>query len=258
MMTIMREKSVSWDAEGEEKPNGAPGIGPTSGGTTTTTRRSRGKGRERGRGTRTSRRSTAAAACLVAVAVAAAAVLTVLLLSLLFPNSLGTCHRHDDDAARPSSDNWSHGFTVPSDRAAGTASSGFEVQISNDGPSDIELRRRLNNNNNNNKVGMARRQSASATASSTTSATLASASASGTVLVDFQVHQPVLTPEGATLDSGVSNGEAGEVEDACQVVVMDHIFAYSYGEPYIGEFGVPLCRCEMAVRMRRVGIDGFC
>lgn len=87
-------------------------------------------------------------------------------------------------------------------------------------------------------AGLARRQStsASATATATTTATAtASATATGTVLVDFQVHQPVLTPEGATLDSGVSNGEAGEVEDSCQLVLMDYVFGYSYGEPFVGK-----------------------
>lgn len=74
------------------------------------------------------------------------------------------------------------------------------------------------------KLGPVRRQS-----------TATAAAATDTVLVDYQVHQPVLTPEGATLDSGVSNGLAGDVEDACQLLLMDHVFAYSYGEPFIGE-----------------------
>lgn len=84
-----------------------------------------------------------------------------------------------------------------------------------------------------------KRQSATASVNATSTTTTSSATATGTVLVDFQVHQPVLTPEGATLDSGKSNGEAGDVQDSCQVVLMDHVFAYSYGEPYIGEF----CPC---------------
>lgn len=81
-----------------------------------------------------------------------------------------------------------------------------------------------------------RRQSTTASAIATSTATTSSAIVTGTVLVDFQVHQPVLTPDGATLDSGKSNGEAGDVQDSCQVLLMDHVFAYSYGEPYIGEF----------------------
>lgn len=81
-----------------------------------------------------------------------------------------------------------------------------------------------------------RRQSATASANATSTTATSSATATGTVLVDIQVHQPVLTPDGATLDSGKSNGEAGGVQDSCQVLLMDHVFAYSYGEPYIGEF----------------------
>lgn len=87
-----------------------------------------------------------------------------------------------------------------------------------------------------------RRQSATASASATSTTTTSSATATGTVLVDLQVHQPVLTPDGATLDNGKSNGEAGNVQDACQVLLMDHVFAYSYGEPYIGE-SFPLRVC---------------
>lgn len=204
-MTIMREQPVSWNTEDEGKPNGgARGISPASAG---------------GTGTRSRRSSTAA----VAVA-AVCTLLLLLLLSLLVSNVQGPCHHSHSHRLS---------LNVPSDLAAGAASAGFQGQMSDDEPSDIELLRRVSN------VGMARRQSASVTTpSTTTTATSASASASGTVLVDFQVHQPVLTPDGATLDTGVSNGEAGEVEDSCQVVVMDHVFAYSYGEPYIGECGV--------------------
>lgn len=97
--------------------------------------------------------------------------------------------------------------------------------IDGDTPTDVEVHRHED------KLGMVRRASATSTA----------ASATGTVLVDYQVHQPVLTPEGATLDSGASNGEAGEVQDSCQVVLMDYVFAYSYGEPYIGEYTPPDC-----------------
>lgn len=84
-----------------------------------------------------------------------------------------------------------------------------------DGPDVAELLRREG------RLVKERRQSAS--------------NSSGTVLVNVQVHQPVLTPEGATLDSGVSNGEAGDVQDSCQVVLMERVFAYSYGDPFIGE-----------------------
>lgn len=94
-----------------------------------------------------------------------------------------------------------------------------------------------------------KRQSATASANttSTTTATVSSATATGTVLVNFQVHQPVLTPDGATLDDGTSNGDAGSVQDSCQVVLMDHIFAYSYGEPYVGTYEPPSCEFNRVV-----------
>lgn len=176
--------------------------------------------------TRIKRRS-AAATCL---AVATVASLMLLLLPLLpLPTGVrGLCRQH---SSQPSSKlERSGGPGAPSDHA----------------PSELGLPRRASLAG---AIEVARRQSASASASATTT----SASATGTVLVDFQVHQPVLTPGGATLDSGVDNGKAGEVEDSCQVLLMDHVFAYSYGEPYIGEF-VP--GCDMDSRGRKVDSAG--
>lgn len=74
-----------------------------------------------------------------------------------------------------------------------------------------------------------------------TSVTTTSATATSTVLEDFEVHQPVLTPSGATLDDGQSTQDSSSVEAACSVVLMDHVFAYSYGEPYIGNYTPPDC-----------------
>lgn len=71
--------------------------------------------------------------------------------------------------------------------------------------------------------------------------TTTSAAAAATVLEDFEVHQPVLTPSGATLDNGDSTGDSSSVGDSCSVVLMDHIFAYSYGTPYVGSFTPPDC-----------------
>lgn len=100
---------------------------------------------------------------------------------------------------------------------------GADSSVDADRPVDVEVHRHEG------RFGMVKR------ASVTSSATSSAASATGTVLVDYQVHQPVLTPDGATLDTGVSNGEAGDVQDSCQVVLMDYVFAYSYGEPFIGK-----------------------
>lgn len=78
-----------------------------------------------------------------------------------------------------------------------------------------------------------RRQSANVT---TTSAT-----ATATVLEDFEVHQPVLTPSGATLDDGDSTGGSSSAESSCSVVLMDYVFAYSYGTPFVGNYTPPDC-----------------
>jgi hypothetical protein len=84
-----------------------------------------------------------------------------------------------------------------------------------------------------------RRQSANVT---TTSAT-----ATATVLENFEVHQPVLTPSGATLDDGESTGGSSSVGESCSVVLMDHIFAYSYGAPYVGNYTPPSCEFNRVV-----------
>ncbi|ROV96264.1 hypothetical protein VMCG_07690 [Cytospora schulzeri] len=84
-----------------------------------------------------------------------------------------------------------------------------------------------------------RRQSANVT---TTSAT-----ATATVLEDFEVHQPVLTPEGATTDDGESTDDSSSVEDSCSVVLMDNVFAYSYGTPYVGNYTPPDCEFNRVV-----------
>lgn len=68
-----------------------------------------------------------------------------------------------------------------------------------------------------------------------------SASSAG-VLEDFQVYQPVFTPSGATDETTTANGvenittiaqTAGS--SSCQVLLMQHSFAFSYGLPFVGE-----------------------
>lgn len=86
--------------------------------------------------------------------------------------------------------------------------------------------------------GVIRRQTANVT---TTSAT-----AAATVLEVFQVHQPVLTPSGPTLDDDAAASDddeasGGSAGDTCSVVLMDHVFAFSYGDPFIGAYTPPDC-----------------
>ena len=67
-----------------------------------------------------------------------------------------------------------------------------------------------------------------------------SASTSG-VTVDFQVYQPVFTPGGATDETTQANGSENttviaqtNVSSSCQVLLMQHTFAFSYGLPFVG------------------------
>jgi len=65
--------------------------------------------------------------------------------------------------------------------------------------------------------------------------------ATPSVLEDFQVYQPVLTPSVATGAIIVSTGEDNSTTVAslsgsvCEVLLMDYSFGYSYGMPFIGK-----------------------
>lgn len=93
------------------------------------------------------------------------------------------------------------------------------------------------------EAGVIRRQTANVT---TTSAT-----AAATVLEVFQVHQPVLTPSGPTLDDAADvdddDAPGGSAGDSCSVVLMDHVFAVSYGAPFIGAYTPPDCEFNRVV-----------
>lgn len=67
-------------------------------------------------------------------------------------------------------------------------------------------------------------------------------SSSAPVLRVFQVHQPILTPEGSTnqtvASEGISNTTSlsgDEVLSSCTQVLMYHSFGNSYGQPFVGE-----------------------
>lgn len=66
-------------------------------------------------------------------------------------------------------------------------------------------------------------------------------SATASVLNVFQVYQPVLTPEGVTDETILGDGAENTTSLAsaspgasCQVLLMEHVFAYSYGLPFVG------------------------
>jgi hypothetical protein len=58
-----------------------------------------------------------------------------------------------------------------------------------------------------------------------------------TVMECFQVAQPVLTPKGASHQLTTNDGStnAADSGSACTVLLMDHVFAFSYGLPFVGE-----------------------
>jgi hypothetical protein len=67
-----------------------------------------------------------------------------------------------------------------------------------------------------------------------------SASTSG-VTIDFQVYQPVYTPSGARAETTQANGSENttvvaqtNATSSCQVLLMQHTFAFSYGLPFVG------------------------
>ena len=55
----------------------------------------------------------------------------------------------------------------------------------------------------------------------------------------FQVASPVLTPMGPVTGDQVVGKPPGDIRSSCQVVLMDHHFANSYGAPFVGRFLVP-------------------
>lgn len=68
-------------------------------------------------------------------------------------------------------------------------------------------------------------------------------SATSSVLECFQVYQPVLTPSEATDETGSSDGfentttvasAPAPAGSSCDVLLMEHSFAFSYGMPFVG------------------------
>ena len=50
----------------------------------------------------------------------------------------------------------------------------------------------------------------------------------------FQVANPVMTPEGIVVDNEILDGPA-PYASSCEVTLMDHVFANSYGQPFVGQ-----------------------
>jgi hypothetical protein len=61
----------------------------------------------------------------------------------------------------------------------------------------------------------------------------------------FQVYQPVLTPKGVTDETVSANGQENTTaiaspssSSSCEVLLMEHDFAYSYGLPFVGTYAI--------------------
>lgn len=57
----------------------------------------------------------------------------------------------------------------------------------------------------------------------------------GGLLKCFQIAQPVLGPEGVTPSWGRET-PAGDGQGECEMLLMEHSFGASYGQPFVGMF----------------------
>ncbi|TAQ91493.1 hypothetical protein B7494_g260 [Chlorociboria aeruginascens] len=80
--------------------------------------------------------------------------------------------------------------------------------------------------------------------------TTSSAAPSTTAVLEvFQVYQPVLTPPGVVDETVSGDGSENTATisptadlGGCQLLLMNHSFAYSYGEPFVGNYTPPNCK----------------
>ncbi|KAI1806018.1 peptide-N4-(N-acetyl-beta-glucosaminyl)asparagine amidase A [Daldinia bambusicola] len=61
-----------------------------------------------------------------------------------------------------------------------------------------------------------------------------------TPLECFEVAQPVLTPDGPS-GNGSRRSDNVSQDTACSVLLMEHVFAFSYGAPFVGNYTPPNC-----------------
>jgi len=53
----------------------------------------------------------------------------------------------------------------------------------------------------------------------------------------FQIAQPVLGPSGPVIADAVVQPEGSGLEgEKCEALLMEHVFAWSYGFPFVGKF----------------------
>ncbi|KAK3327294.1 peptide N-acetyl-beta-D-glucosaminyl asparaginase amidase A-domain-containing protein [Cercophora scortea] len=75
----------------------------------------------------------------------------------------------------------------------------------------------------------------------------AAAAATGTVLKNFEVAQPVLMPYGPADSDGSPYPDGGAPPGLCTVLLMRHDFAWSYGSPFVGNYTPPSCKFNRVV-----------
>ncbi|POR33642.1 Peptide-N4-(N-acetyl-beta-glucosaminyl)asparagine amidase A [Tolypocladium paradoxum] len=56
----------------------------------------------------------------------------------------------------------------------------------------------------------------------------------------FQVASPVMTPKGLVVDDEIIDFQSSN-SSSCQVTLMDHVFANSYGQPFVANYEPPSC-----------------
>ncbi|KAI0891359.1 hypothetical protein F4806DRAFT_506585 [Annulohypoxylon nitens] len=71
------------------------------------------------------------------------------------------------------------------------------------------------------------------------------------VLECFQVSQPVLSFNGPNSKSTADDGQRVTREDianqTCSVLLMDHVFGFSYGKPFVGAYTPPACPFDRVI-----------
>ncbi|KAK3933638.1 hypothetical protein QBC46DRAFT_109029 [Diplogelasinospora grovesii] len=84
------------------------------------------------------------------------------------------------------------------------------------------------------------------------------ATASATVLKNFEVAQPVLMPYGAAESDGSHHPctGGGSASEPCTVLLMRHDFAFSYGQPFVGSYTPPTCQFNRVVMNLTVVTEG--
>ncbi|KAI1389383.1 peptide-N4-(N-acetyl-beta-glucosaminyl)asparagine amidase A [Hypoxylon trugodes] len=96
--------------------------------------------------------------------------------------------------------------------------------------------------------------------STTTSATIFAPLQTRPVLECFQVASPVLGPDGPfpppATGGGYDTTNNRAADEPCSVILMEHVFAFSYGMPFVGNYTPPSCQFNRVVMNFTVVSEG--